>query len=146
MTDRGKCCDKVSEGSVWYNPLNDVVQCHACGTTWVTSMRENDMSNTDEQTGVDWSVVAETIISSAALASTDGQITKCQYCGFIGRGTDPTAHSPSCVVLAARRLLDRVASTAPIKCKGGCVYSRSMHQPYPRHCVQCGHVEKEPTP
>jgi len=68
------------------------------------------MNSTDEQAGVDWSVVAETILSSAALASTDGQITKCQYCGFIGRGTNPIAHSPSCVVLAARRLLDRVAA------------------------------------
>ena len=68
------------------------------------------MNNTDEQEGVDWSVVAETIISSAALASTDGQITKCQYCGSIGRGTNPIAHSPSCVVLAARRLLETQAA------------------------------------
>ena len=30
-----KCCGKVSEDSVRYNPLNDVVQCHNCGTTWV---------------------------------------------------------------------------------------------------------------
>ena len=104
------------------------------------------MESTDEQEGMDWSIVAEAILSSAALASTDRQITKCQYCGSIGRGTNPIAHSPSCVVLAARRLLDRVASTAPIKCKGGCVYSRSMHQPYPRHCVQCGRVEDARTP
>ena len=65
------------------------------------------MSSTDEQAGVDWSVVAETILSSAALASTDGQITKCQYCGSIGRGTDAITHHSSCVVLAARRLLAR---------------------------------------
>ena len=68
------------------------------------------MESTDEQEGMDWSIVAEAILSSAALASTDGQITKCQYCGSIGRGTDPIAHRLPCAVLAARRLLDRVAA------------------------------------
>lgn len=27
------------------------------------------------------------------------------------------------------------------KCKDGCIYSRSMNQPYPRHCVKCGLAE-----
>ena len=62
---------------------------------------------TDDQAGVEWSVVAKAILFSAVLASADGQLTECQYCGVIGRGNQPISHSKSCAVLAARRLLNR---------------------------------------
>ena len=62
---------------------------------------------TDEQSGVEWSVVAKAILFNAVLASADGQLTKCQYCGEVGRGTQPVTHEKSCAVLAAHRLLNR---------------------------------------
>lgn len=34
------------------------------------------------------------------------------------------------------------AGTVLLRCKDGCIYSRSMNQPYPRHCIKCGQIEE----
>ena len=44
-----KCCDKTPEGSVFYNPFNDVVQCHACGTLWVPKPAETKIRTLAEE-------------------------------------------------------------------------------------------------
>ena len=103
---------------------------------------------TDEQSGVEWSVVAKAILFNAVLASADGQLTKCQYCGEVGRGTQPVTHEKSCAVLAAHRLLNRarvsekavLTPPAPAEGAAGQDKTRLWHQ----HLDECARCRKRP--
>ena len=70
------------------------------------------MENTDEQKGVDWRIVADSVICSAVLTSTDGQLQQCQYCGKSARINRPITHIDWCAFMAASRLLGRAEGSS----------------------------------
>lgn len=63
------------------------------------------MENTDEQKGVGWRIVADLVIHTAVLTSTDGQLQQCQYCGESARISQPITHLDWCAFMAASRLI-----------------------------------------